>query len=81
MKTNIIWTGKFYHSIENCVLTKTSVGNEIVSTIIGKHENQIYKVDYHIKTDKNWETIFVTLRTQVDNSNQFFTLEKKGKNF
>ena len=77
MQTNVIWTGKLYHSIENCLLTKTSVGNEIVSTILGNYENQIYKVGYHIKTNENWETIFATLQTQVDNSIELMTLEKK----
>ncbi|TDE28785.1 MULTISPECIES: putative glycolipid-binding domain-containing protein [Flavobacterium] len=77
MQTNIIWTGKLYHSIEHCTLTKTLVGNEITSTIIGVYKNQIYKVDYHIKTNKNWEITFVTLRTLVDNSDELLTLEKK----
>ena len=77
MQTNIIWTGKLYHSIENCILTKTAVGNEITSTIIGDYENQIYKVEYHIKTNKDWETTFVTLQTQFDNSKESLILEKK----
>jgi hypothetical protein len=77
MQTNIIWTGKLYHSIENCLLTKTPAGNEIASTIIGDYENQIYKVEYHIRTNENWETIFVSLRTQVDNSIEIVKLEKK----
>lgn len=77
MQTNIIWTGKLYHSIENCILTKTVDGNEITSTIIGDYENKIYKIEYYIKTNKNWETTFVTLRTQFDNSNELLTLEKK----
>ena len=77
MQTTIIWTGTRYHSIEHCVLTKTVVGNEITSTIIGSSENQIYKVGYHINTNENWEMTFVTLRTLVDNSDESFTLEKK----
>jgi uncharacterized protein len=77
MQTNIIWTGKFYHSIEHCILTTTSGGHEIISTIIGSHEKQIYKVDYNIKTNKDWETTFVILKIQLNNSNELLTLEKK----
>jgi len=63
--------------MENCLLTKTVDGNEITSTIIGVYENQIYKVEYHIRTDKNWETVFVNLKTQSGNTNELFILEKK----
>jgi hypothetical protein len=77
MQTNIIWTGKLYHSIENCVLTKRAVGNEITSTIIGAYENQIYKIEYQIRTRKNWETTSLTLQAQFNNSNELLTLEKK----
>ena len=76
MQTNIIWTGKRYHSTENCLLTKTIVGNEISSTIAGEYENKVYKVEYYIKTNENWETTFVTLEIQLDNSNELLILEK-----
>lgn len=78
MQTNIIWTGKFYHAIENCLMTNSDLGNEINSTIIGVHENHIYKVEYHIKTNKDWETTFLTLRTCLDNSDELLTLERKN---
>jgi hypothetical protein len=77
MQTNIIWTGRLYHSIENCILTKTIVENEIISTIAGEYENRIYKIDYHIKTNETWETTFVNIRTQLDNLAELITLEKK----
>ena len=67
-QSNIIWCGKLYHSIESCILTKTGVGNEITSTIVGDYKNKIYKVEYHIKTTKNWETTFVTLRLDIENN-------------
>jgi hypothetical protein len=76
MQTTIIWTGKFYHSLEHCILIPTALGYEISSTINGIHENQIYKVEYHIKTNKNWETMFLTLRTQLNDSIEVLTLKK-----
>ena len=77
MQTNIIWTGNLCHSIENCLLTKTASGNEISSTIIGYYNNEIYKVDYQIKTNNNWETVFLTLRSRIDNADKSLILEKK----
>ena len=76
MQTNIIWTGRLYHSIENCILTRTKVDNEIISTIIGDYESRIFKIDYHIKTTGNWETTFVNIRTQFANTIETITLEK-----
>lgn len=82
MQTNIIWTGRLYQSIENCILTKTEVDNEIVSTIIGDYENQIFKIDYYIRTNGNWETTFVNIRTQFNNLIETIVLERKdGKYF
>ncbi len=77
MQTNVIWTGKLYHSIENCLLAESIDGHEINSTIIGNYGVQIYKVEYHLKTNENWETTFLTLKTQLDHSIELTTLEKK----
>src|SRR5678815_4302895 len=76
MQTNIIWTGRLYHSIENCILTRTKTHSEITSTIIGDYENRIFKIDYHIRANGNWETTFVHIRTQFDNLIETITLEK-----
>ena|SRR5436305_2900487 len=81
MQVNIIWTGKLYRSIENCILTKTISGNEIISTIIGNYEKQIYKVDYSVTTNKNWETLSAAIQTQLDNSTGLFSLEKKNEKY
>jgi hypothetical protein len=77
MQTTIIWAGKFYHSLEHCVMISTALGYEISSTINGSHENQIYKAEYHIQTNKSWETTFLTLKIQLNDSVEVLTLEKK----
>ncbi|ETZ22376.1 putative glycolipid-binding domain-containing protein [Pedobacter sp. V48] len=77
MRTTIIWKGIFYQSLEHCVLTDRGLGYEISSTINGSHKNQIFKTEYHIKTNKSWETEFLTLRTQLNDSIETLTLEKK----
>lgn len=81
MQTNIIWKGKLYHSIENCILKTTQSGNEINSTIIGNHHKHIYKVDYHITTNEKWETSSVTVQTQFDNSRELITLDKRDRSW
>lgn len=78
MQTNIIWTGKFYNSIENCLLKETTTGNEIKSTIIGDYKKKIYKVEYYIRTNTKWQTKSVTLFSEFDNSNEFLTLKNKN---
>ena len=77
MQTNIIWTGKLHHSSENCVLTNTSAGNDITSTIAGENDNRIFKIDYHIIVNENWETTFASIRTKFDSLVEFIKLEKR----
>ena len=59
MHLNILWTGRKYYSLENCLVNTTDSGTEIKSTIIGMHGGTIYHVEYQIITNGNWETIFL----------------------
>ena len=59
-----------YHSLENCVLTKIKSGWNINATIVGAYDEKIYKVEYVIKANDNWETIYLNLRTQVGGNKQ-----------
>ena len=81
MQTNIIWTGRQYHSIENCILTTTKAGNEIISTIIGDYDNLIFKIGYRIRTNGHWQTTSVNIRTQFNNLIETITLEKIGEKY
>lgn len=65
MQQNILWTGVYYHSLENCILSAAGTGAEITSCIIGSHEDTIYKVDYRITVNRNWETMSVEIRSQL----------------
>ena len=76
MQTNIIWTGKQHHSVENCILTTTKAANEIISTVIGDREKLIFKIDYNIRTNEHWQTTFVHIRAQFDDLIETITLEK-----
>jgi len=63
---NILWTGIFYHSLENCVVSVTGTGAEIRSCIVGSHGDTIYKVDYLITVNRNWETAYVEMKSQLN---------------
>jgi hypothetical protein len=58
-------------------LTKTSAGNDITSTIAGENDNRIFKIDYHISVNENWETTFASIRTKFDSLVEFIKLEKR----
>jgi uncharacterized protein len=79
MQTNILWTGREYYSLENCLVSTTANGSEITSTIIGHYEKKIYHVDYRIKTNRNWETVFFEINARHNNQTQSIRLEGDGR--
>jgi uncharacterized protein len=79
MQTNILWTGKAYYSLENCLVSTGATASIITSTIIGLYDGAIYKVDYRIKTNANWETIFLEINSRHNNRLQTIRFEGDGK--
>jgi hypothetical protein len=79
MQTNLLWTGREYYSLENCLVKVTAAGSEIISTIIGHYQEAIYKVEYLIKTNQNWETVFLEIKSQHSNQTQLMRFEGDGK--
>jgi hypothetical protein len=79
MQRNILWTGCEYNSLENCLVNTTYTGFEINSTIIGKYEGKIYKVEYQIQTNGNWETVFLELKSQHNNQREHLTFKSDAK--
>ena len=79
MQTNILWTGREYYSLENCLVNTGPNGSIITSTIIGHYEGTIYKVDYQIKTNANWETVFLEINSRHNNHLQTIRFEGDGK--
>lgn len=78
MQTNILWTGREYYSLENCLIDAKATGFEITSTIIGNYEGKIYKVEYHIKTNERWETMFFEINSRHSNQTQIIRYEGDG---
>jgi uncharacterized protein len=79
MQTNILWTGREYYSLENCLITTTDEGAVINSTIIGRYGEIIYRVEYTIRTNKNWETLFCEINSRHSNLIQHLQFESGGK--
>jgi len=79
MQTNILWTGREYYSLENCLIIESTSGVEIASTIIGYYEEKLFKVEYQIKTNAHWETIFFELISRHSNQTKTFSYESDGK--
>jgi len=81
MQTNLLWTGREYYSLENCLVNTTDIGSEIESTIIGRYDEQIYKVEYKIITNEYWETSRVDIQWRHTNQREqvvFFESDTKG---
>lgn len=79
MQTNLLWTGREYYSLENCVVTTTEKGTEINSIIIGSYEHKIYRVEYQIKTNQHWETLLLKIKSQHSDTITSFHFESDGK--
>src|SRR5690348_6636243 len=79
MQTNLLWTGREYYSLENCLVKMAPGGAETTSVIIGQYEEKIYRVEYRIKTNQNWETVFFEIISQHSNKLQSLQFEGDGK--
>jgi len=66
MEINILWSGREYFSLENCLIKPGIEGNLITSTIVGYYEEKIYKVDYRIETDAHWHTRVMEIHCSHD---------------
>lgn len=79
MQTNILWTGREYYSLENCICNFGDSGNRIESTIIGSYQQQLYKVEYVIETNVHWETILIVISSQVNDKRSVHRYDSDGK--
>lgn len=80
MQYNIIWTGVEYHSIENCLVNINNDGSVTRSVINGLYEGKIYKVEYTIYADREWNTKEVRIYARHSNKEQQVILvsDRKG---
>jgi hypothetical protein len=79
MQRNILWAGREYHSLENCLVNATQTGFEVNSTIIGEYDRKIYKVEYRIRTNRNWETVLLEIKSQHSSHREHLILKSDTK--
>ena len=78
MQSNLLWTGREYYSLENCVVDVGKEGSITNSTIVGLYEGSLYQVGYTIKTNSDWQTTSVELNTQVYDKRKVYRFESDG---
>jgi uncharacterized protein len=66
MRSTILWTGREYSSLENCLVNVSDNKTDIESTIVGKYDVHLYKVDYKIQTNRQWETLSCIINARVN---------------
>lgn len=79
MQTNLLWTGREYDSLENCLVDTMENGTEINSVIVGSNGHKIYRVEYRIKTNPQWETLFFEVKSQHSDKISCYRFESNGK--
>ncbi len=79
MQTNLLWEGKEYYSLENCLVDDTVDGLKACSSIVGYYNDKIYRVEYTVETNKLCETTFVEIKCQHNNIIQHYKFYGDGK--
>lgn len=77
MQKNILWTGREYYSLENCLINTAATGVEITSALVGLYQGKLYRVEYSIQTSAKWETTSVEIKCQHNNSRQLIKLHRE----
>lgn len=78
---NLLWEGHKYKSVENCVLTIQEKGNEITAVVIGDSGEKPFRLDYTIRTNQKWETVFFDCyqyRNINNGSEALLTVDEQG---
>ncbi|RAJ35671.1 putative glycolipid-binding domain-containing protein [Pedobacter cryoconitis] len=76
---NLLWEGHHYKSVENCVVTIQEKGTEITAVVIGDSGEKPFRLDYTIRTNQKWETVFFDIKSQFDDQRVELSFESDGK--
>jgi hypothetical protein len=79
MQINLLWQGLLYHSLEHCAVTINSSATEVNSIIIGQFEGNIFRTEYLIRANQNWETVYFEIKHQLAGQISSFTGEQEGR--
>lgn len=78
MHTNLLWEASDHISLENCVVEIDEVENKVSSIVIGVWEGQIFKVEYQIKTNHQWKTLYLDVRAKIGTNTESFVFYGDG---
>ncbi|MBB5620411.1 hypothetical protein HDE69_001460 [Pedobacter cryoconitis] len=76
---NLLWEGHKYKSVENCVVTIQEKGTEITAVVIGDSGEKPFRLDYTIRTNQKWETVFFDIKSQFNDQKVELSFESDGK--
>jgi hypothetical protein len=78
MKTNIIWTGREYYSLENCIVTINNDSTLVHSAIVGRYHEKMYDVNYRIVANPHWQTTSLEINFHINGSESSIRLVGDG---
>jgi uncharacterized protein len=78
MQKNILWTGREYYSLENCIADISHTGTKAKSIIVGMYARKLYTVEYFIATNQHGATTQVSIKRHVDNGSSELSLTSDG---
>lgn len=61
-----------------CRITINSQSVDIDSVILGQYEREIFRVEYRIRTDQQWRTLWFEIRTRLGGKDHYFSMESDG---
>jgi hypothetical protein len=79
MTKYLTWKGLIYHSSEACKLTINETMIEAASVITGRFEDKVYSVNYRIKINQHWETIFFEIKSDINGRLKRISYSSNGK--
>ena len=74
MKTNIIWTGREYYSLENCIVAINKDSTLVHSAIVGSYLEKMYVVNYRIVANPFWQTTSLEINFRINGSERTIKL-------
>ena len=79
MQWSILWQGRQNDSREHCLINSNESGIKVDSVIIGKQADLIYRVEYSLLLDLNWQTLSFSISSLHNRVIQRIEYSSDGK--
>jgi hypothetical protein len=79
MQNILLWEGLEHNSLEYCLANVSANALLVESVIKGNAEGMEFEVTYTIKTNTEWETTLLDIKSRYANQRQHICLESDGK--